>query len=198
MAFPIVMMSGLIGTGKSTTARRIQRACRQNGQDYVIVSGTSSRVELGIRVYDRKDCCKVQAHMFHKTIDALNSGKGVIIDAIHHRSWNDKTGGRRRVYEFARKEGIALLLCETVCSRDLARKRISERVMVPGVFCDTNDPTRYDFVRAEQDPIVFDLEDYYFSYVTFNTESEVLTKKIVLPEASGLVSIIEEELCPKK
>jgi len=196
---PLILMSGLIGTGKSTTAKEI---VKRTG-DYVILNSSKTRRILGFDTYKKEDGPLVRAHIEKEAEKLLSMGKSIILDSI-----NNTYAHRREDYDFANKMGLEALMVETSCSPVLAKSRIKSRAYLEldvhvkddhlssingktkiqigdsgyvlhhfgplpaGKFADTSDPAEYDRVLRQRESFDKDLLRHPdMTYVKMDTES---------------------------
>lgn len=160
---PLIVMSGLIGTGKSTTARTLAHEYAE----YTLLSTSGTRRGMGITTYRPEDGKRVREQMIKEAIALIEMGQGVIFDTI-----NNTYAHRKEDYDFALDMGIDALVIETKCSENLAKTRLAARPQHPGRFNDTNDPREYDRVRSTRENFDQDLIAHpNLTYLCLDTES---------------------------
>lgn len=214
---PLILMSGLIGTGKSTTARDIA----EKTAEFTVLSSSNARRELGINVYRKEDGLRVRRHIEKEAIRLIIGGRGVVLDTI-----NNTYAHRKEDYDFAQELGLDALVIETQCSKALAKTRIITRgdfvvhtdngkgvALIDyktscryqsldaylyhvetrgiGVFADTSDPQEYDRVLRQRESFDDDLLRHpEMTYITLDTE----TNKAQIIKAKDTVLPFAEKL----
>lgn len=144
----LYLMTGLSGTGKSTMARSISRAC-----NVPIVASDDVRKELAGRsgpapadwgqgIYASEWTGRTYARLRQIARERLQAGQGVIVDATFL-----DTEQRERCAGVAAAADVPAMLVETVCDPDTALARIRARAARGG---GSSDATEAIYARQRQ------------------------------------------------
>lgn len=136
----LYLMTGLSGTGKSTVARAISRAC-----NVPVVASDDVRKELAGRtgpspadwgqgIYGAEWTARTYDRLCELARARLLTGQGVVVDATFLDSEQ-----RERFAEEAATAGVPAMLVETVCSPDTATARIRARTAQGGSNSDAHE-----------------------------------------------------------
>jgi len=160
----LIIMAGLPGTGKTTTAKKLVT----NLNDYVFLSQNDLRRKRGM-----KKMPKAQEEILRETdiitANLLREGRGVVFDSVNRYAFR-----RNHMYGIASSCGKNAILLECICSEKKAKERMQARDNSDGLLSDPNDPRVYDRLAALWEEIRDDFKypgNNHISYVTFNTES---------------------------
>lgn len=157
----LILMAGLPGTGKSTTAKHLAGKL-----GYQLISQNDVRREHGmkdmplhqeaiLRDVDRRVC------------KALSENKGVILDAAH------RAGHRRhQLYGIASGFGTEVIVLECITSESEAKRRMQARPAGDGLVVDAWDPAAYDRVAAAWQEVGADFSDIadHVAHIVYDTE----------------------------
>jgi predicted kinase len=162
---PVIIVCGLLGTGKTTLSKKIDG----NFEDYKRFNTDDVREELGIKSFDRKDTPMVNDCMYDQARKLLEEDKGVMFDSAYKSKI-----ARQKIYEIAKYYNKKVLVIQCVCSDDTAKRRISERDKKDegGLHKPTTDPNVYDEYKKIYENIELDLEkkNDFVSFVKIDTE----------------------------
>lgn len=161
----LILMAGLPGTGKSTSAKRLTEKL-----GYHFISQNDVRREHGM-----KDMPAHQEGVLRdvdrRVFKALADGKGVILDAAHR-------GGHRRhqLYGIASGFGVEVAVVECVTSETEAKRRMQTRPTGDGLVVDAWDPAAYDRVAASWQDVAADFSDIsnHVAHLVYNTEKNTV------------------------
>lgn len=163
--FDLHVVTGNLGTGKTTTSRRIQE-----GLGVPWVEPDLMRKELGMVVYDPKDTPKVMSAVWDRVIEALYNRQQITLCTPYvRRSAREQCYGTLQEIsnEIGRDLQAVLLRCE--CSEATSRLRIDQREKT---HLPPFNPKAYDRVRAQNDPLSEEEVSVNpnISFLIFNTE----------------------------
>jgi predicted kinase len=142
---PIVVLSGLPGSGKSHLAREIARR-----HPFAVVESDALRKALVKRPsYSQQESARLFAACHDLIKQLLLRGISVLFDAT-----NLKEAHRRPLYAIAERTGARLLIVEVRAGEDLVRRRLENR-LAAGNPLDRSDATLdvYDIMRGDAEPI---------------------------------------------
>jgi hypothetical protein len=122
----VVAMAGLVGSGKSTVARRIAEAVG----GVVIASDRVRKAQAGLEatarghseLYTAARSDAVYAGLLERADSVCASGRVAVLDATYARA-----AERRRLMEWAEKCGSPAFLCEVRCAADETLRRLAAR-----------------------------------------------------------------------
>ena len=171
-------MAGKYGCGKTTTAKIIQREL--NGFELIAIDETRSK--MGITQYRREDTPRVMQRMHDDMTTALCTGGDVIVERPHQTSKS-----RFLSYAIARQHGRTMIILECTCPEDVAKVRISRRVLGTGThllgadgYLSANDPAIYDRISRLWENIGADFRKdsslrNRLSYVVYDSHEHKIT-----------------------
>ena len=126
----LVLLGGVVGTGKSTAARELARRLevpviasdqvRKRLPDLAHARGGSDNVDTGL--YSPELRRRVYSEVLLRAQAVIGSGRTVILDATWSTAREREAAG-----ELARRFGARLVFVETRCSADEARRRLRRR-----------------------------------------------------------------------
>lgn len=132
-------VGGVIGTGKSTTARRLARLCAAP-----VIEADRTRKELlrvtpttGLRDapfegrYDAATTARTYAELLRRAEVVLRSGRPAVLDASF-RARDD----RRAARALAERLAVPFLFVECVAPLEVCRQRLAQRALDPSVVSD--------------------------------------------------------------
>lgn len=145
----IFVLSGLVGTGKSSVARAIAMAT-----DGIVVCSDRVRQRLDALLavgtddlYDERRKAEVYDGLFARAAAILESGRPAVLDASF-----DRPERRAMAIELAREWDCRVVFVETRCAPDVARARLAERQADGGDPSDAG-PERFADSEAAFQPI---------------------------------------------
>lgn len=131
----LVVLCGIVGTGKSTAARELARSVGG-----IVLS--SDELRPGVRSSERTE---IHRGLLRRARPVIESGRTAILDATFSRAaW------RREALDAAAKLGVDPLLIETSCNPSKAMQRLAER-KARGDASDAG-PEDYERSAAEHEP----------------------------------------------
>ncbi len=136
----LILMTGLSGTGKSSVARVIARACNlpifasDDVRKQLAGRSGPSPAEWGQGIYSADWTERTYERLHGLAKEALSGGGGALVDATFL-----DTAARIRFAEVAEKAGRPVILIETVCDPDTAITRIRARAERGGTNSDANE-----------------------------------------------------------
>lgn len=173
--FDVTIIAGNVGTGKTTTGRRLQETLCVTPFDK-----DALRQELGIRNYDPADTPRIERVVWERMHGLLAAGESTSLSSILHgrqqrASVFNALNGLRQV--LAREISVLILTCE--CSAEIAKARIVSRTGGVDSHFPTNDPTAYDEVAAVLEEVAPEEVDEFASLARFDTERGVVHPVLV-------------------
>lgn len=126
----VLLVCGLMGTGKTTFARRLKRI---TGFDMIrsdILRKELARMDAGAHeytafeagIYSENFSKRTYAQLCHRAGEYLENGRSVIVDAAFSKQWQ-----RDLICETARDSGAQLIVVECVCPDEVVRQRLLAR-----------------------------------------------------------------------
>jgi hypothetical protein len=198
----IVMMAGLPGTGKTTTARDLATAL---GYDLHRMLDVTQ--DLGHKRFRLRSLWKAYVELFRRAECSLEAGTSIILDdTFHNRFFSNlpvpksvgSSFGRQRVYDMAATSpDVWITIVECVCSAPMARRRIRERPRVLGKVGDPRDPRVHDRYCVLWENIESDFlqaRPLRTSLVLNDTENHRIEARHVEPEAEVFVERLQAAL----
>jgi len=146
----LVLVGGVVGTGKTTVARELADAARG-----AVVSsdrvrkhrfGGGAGEPAGEGAYTAAAKAAVYAGLLERAAPVVESGRVAVLDATFERGEE-----RRRAAAWARDRGVALVCVETRCAREVALARL-ERRQAAGRDASDAGPARHDTSAAAFEP----------------------------------------------
>ncbi|PIQ92569.1 MAG: kinase [Parcubacteria group bacterium CG11_big_fil_rev_8_21_14_0_20_39_14] len=114
----LIIVCGLPGTGKTTTARRL--AVKING---VLLRTDEIRRRFSKkRRYTSKEKQRVYNVMFFRAKRLLQAGKNVVLDGTFAKKKN-----RELARKIAKELGVNFQIIEVICDENIVKQRISKR-----------------------------------------------------------------------
>ena len=181
----LIIMAGLPGTGKTTTAKKLAEKL-----DYKYLSQNDVRREHGMKKMPKSQPL-VQRDIDRRIHEALQGGEGIIIDAAN------RYGHRRhQLYGVASSLGKNVLVLECVCSEEEAKRRMRSRPKGDGLVVDAYDPKVYDIVKRGWQDIIEDLHDFsnHVSCTSYNSEENQFKILVESDEAKPFLKELEKHL----
>jgi predicted kinase len=185
---PIIMVCGLLGTGKTT----ISKFLLTNLKDYTRFNTDEVRRILGFKKFSRKDTPIVNKYMYSRTRELIKKGKGVIFDSAYKLR-----SARQRVYNLAKSCYVNMLVIQTICSHETAKRRVLTRPKKDKLHRPTNKVKDYErYVRLWQDilPELKDSRNKHVSYIKFDTEKYKVKEILVHSDIRETVKKIKNIL----
>jgi DegV family protein with EDD domain len=142
---PLLMLSGLPGSGKSYLAREIIRS-----HPFAVLESDALRKALLKRpTYSQQESARLFAACHALLEDLLSAGIPCLFDAT-----NLKEAHRRPLYEIAERTGARLLIVDVRAGEDVIRRRLAARLRSEDP-ADRSDATRdvYESMRRDAEPI---------------------------------------------
>jgi predicted kinase len=187
---PLILLTGLPGTGKTTTAARLASEL----EGYALIGQNNIRRQKGIRRMPKTQDA-VLRKIDQLALQAMLEGDGVIVESVNRYSFR-----RHQLYGIASGCGRRVLTIEAVCSEELSKKRMRERPAGDGLISDPRDTKIYDKLRASWEDISevdfkYPGEDHV-SYIQFDTTpGDQAVKRIVQGEGmDSFISNVEKIL----
>ncbi len=126
----LVLVGGIVGTGKSTAAAELADATgavviasdRVRKRLAGLAPTARSRDRFAEGLYDPTHVERVYAGLFERAAPVLDSGRIALLDA----TWS-RAADRERARRFARERGMDAFFVETRCAASVARERLARR-----------------------------------------------------------------------
>lgn len=181
----LIVMAGLPGTGKTTTGKLLAEKL-----GFEFISQNDVRREYGMKEMPTSQAA-VQRDIDRRISKYLNEEKGVVIDAAH------RYGGRRhQLYGVASGLGKDVVVVETVCSEETAKKRMMERPESDGLLVDAKDPSVYDKVKDGWESVGEEFMDFtnHVTYIKYDTETGELDVSLAGEGSEELIELVKKAL----
>jgi len=187
----LILIAGLPGTGKTTTASILIK----NLDNYVLIDQNNLRRESGMkRMPKNQDLIlrKIDRDVAYN----ISLGKSVIVESGHRHGFR-----RQQLYGVASAFGIDVITLECICSEQLSKSRMIKRPISDDLLSDPKDPDVYDRIEKLWEKID---EDFKFpgvnhvSHITFDTEKSEIIKKKIAKGTSLIIKKIEKILLSNK
>lgn len=149
---PLVVVSGLVGTGKSTLARVLAELLvaewiRSDGVRRELFAADDRRAEAEAERYSGSGRARVYEEMFRRASRALDAGLPAVLDATFLRA-----ADLRAAMELAERAAAPLLIVRCECPAEVARRRIADR-LAEGRDPSEARPELYDLQLRDVEPI---------------------------------------------
>ena len=181
----LIIMAGLPGTGKTTTAEKLAEKL-----GYKFLSQNDVRREYGMTEMPTSQP-NILRDVERRISKMLGNGDGVVLDAAH------RYGGRRhQLYGVASGLGRGVIVVETTCREETAKKRMTERPDSDGLLADARDPAIYDKVAAGWEPVADDLMDFsnHVTHLVYNTEDKSIEVPVMGDDSEEIIKAIKKAL----
>lgn len=177
----LILMSGLMGTGKSVLARLISSRIGAEvirtdvlRKEILDIPQTERRHEaFGRGIYSNDITRRTYEETLTLASAKLRAGKSVIIDASYKRREE-----RKKVFEFAKKLNIDFFLIECICPEGIIKKRLDSRMAATGESSDG----RWEIFQAQKDT---------FDPITEIPEESHIIIDTSLPPDEGMLKAIQ-------
>ncbi len=183
----MILIAGLPGTGKQTTAEKLAK----NLENYILIDQNEFRRKAGMRKMPQKQD-EINRKIDIMSASYLNNGNGVIILAGHRQACR-----RNQLYGIASCCGKKVITLECVCSESEAKRRMRARPKSDGLISKPNNPGVYDRIKGLWEEINMDFKypgQDFVSYITYNTEKNKIYKNRIAPEIRNFINKAEKLL----
>lgn len=168
----LILLTGLPGAGKTTTASRLFRGL----ENYILIDQNEIRREYGI-----KKMPKTQEEILRAidllTLKNLLDGHGVIYESGNRYSFR-----RHQMYGIAGGCGTNVVTLEVICSEKESKKRIKSRPKADNLISDPRDPKVYDRIKKLWEPVEIDFKypgEDHVSHMIYNTEKNKIETPVI-------------------
>lgn len=191
MANYLIIIAGLPGTGKQTSAEKLAR----NLENYILIDQNELRRKTGMKKMPQKQD-KINRKIDRTSAYYLNKDSGVIILAGHRQVCR-----RNQLYGVASCCGKNVIALECVCSESEAKRRMKTRPKSDGLISKPNEPGVYDRIKDLWEDINIDFKypgQDFVSHLVYDTEKNRIYKKKLTPGVENFAKKIEKILLDKE
>ena len=183
----LIVVAGLPGTGKSTTARRLGKSL----DNYELIEQNEIRRKMDYRsMPSPKEQEPVLEEINRLVQICLNNGKGVVVESAHSRAYR-----RHQLYGIASSCGAEAVALGCVCSEELSRRRIESRDEGDELISDPTDFEVYSRIKQKWENIEWDFlrgeQQGHVSHIRYDSEGNKIDRILVRRGAEEFVEKIE-------
>lgn len=180
----VILLSGLPGTGKSTTAEKLSEKMR-----IYLISLIGIRRKMGYKKYSNRKTHIAMEQLRNQTKETLLSGNNIVLDSTFTSRLS-----REKIYHLSLECDAHVIVIECQCSEKQAKSRIRKRPKNFGILMEPRNPNVYDKLFKKRENVDADFQirfPVHVSYIKYNTEKNEITEIKVNPEIKNIIDKIK-------